>query len=78
VGTQANSLSTTSVTAAGDELRSGWYSDEPELSPSIVGGSGFGQLFSTAVDGQVYAQPLVWNGTLLVATETNHVYGLAP
>jgi outer membrane protein assembly factor BamB len=69
-------LSTTSVTQGGDELRSSWYSDEPNLSPSIVGGSSFGQLFSTAVDGQVYAQPLVWNGTLLIATETNHVYGM--
>ena len=30
------------------------------------------------VNGQVYAQPLLENGTLLVATETNHVYGLDP
>ena len=28
-------------------------------------------IFDSAVDGAVYAQPLVWNGVLLVATETN-------
>ncbi len=75
---RAEGLSTVSVTQAGDELRSGWYSDEPGLAPTTVGGTNFGQLFSTAVNGQVYAQPLVWNGHLLVATETNNVYGLDP
>jgi len=37
----------------------------------------FGALFTAAVDGQVYAQPLVSSGTLVVATEKNNVYGLA-
>lgn len=66
------------VTSANDNLRTGWYSDEANLSPGQVTGSNFGQLFKAAVDGQVYAQPLVSKGTLLVVTETNHVYGLDP
>lgn len=34
------------------------------------------QLFSTAVNGQVYAQPLVIGSHVIVATEDNWVYGL--
>jgi hypothetical protein len=36
----------------------------------------FGQLFSTAVNGAVYAQPLVVGSTVIVATENDWVYGL--
>jgi len=64
------------TTGANDNLRTGWYSDEANLSPGQVTGSNFGQLFKSNVDGQVYAQPLVSQGTVLVVTETNHVYGL--
>ena len=67
-----------SVTAAADNLRSGWYNNQPSLTPAVVGGSSFGQLFSTAINGQVYAQPLVASNTLIVATETNDVYGIDP
>jgi PKD domain/PQQ-like domain len=63
---------------SGDELRTAWYSDEPGLSPSVVGSSSFGKLFSTPVTGSVYAQPLLASGTLLVATEGNYVYGMDP
>jgi len=35
-------------------------------------------MWSSTVDGSVYAQPLLDNGTLLVATENNKVYGLDP
>jgi hypothetical protein len=77
-GQVASALSTTSVTFAGDELRTGWYSDESALAPSVVGGSSFGQLFATSISGQVYAQPLVSNGTLFIATENNVIYGLDP
>ena len=66
------------LTGAADTLRTGWYNNEPGLSPVVVGGSSFGQLFSTAITGQVYAQPLVASNTLLVATETNDVYGIDP
>lgn len=68
----------TGLTYGNDDLRSGWYPDEPNLSPGLVGGGTFGQEFSTAVDGSVYAQPLVADNTLLVATETNTIYGLDP
>jgi hypothetical protein len=66
------------VTASGDALRTGWYQDQPRLSPAIVSGGSFGKLFETPVQGQVYAQPLVSNGTLLVVTEDNWIYGLDP
>jgi len=66
------------TTNSKDALRTGWYPDQPNLSPGLVSGGSFGQQFSAAVNGQVYAQPLVANNTLLVATETNNVYGLDP
>ncbi len=66
------------TTGANDNLRTGWYSDQANLSPGQVTGSNFGQLFKANVNGQVYAQPLVSQGTLLVVTETNNVYGLDP
>lgn len=78
VGTASAALSTTSVTEAGDDLRTGHYPNQARLSPSVVSGSTFGQLFSVTVNGQVYAQPLVSQGTLFVVTETNDVYGLDP
>jgi len=62
-----------------DPARTGWYSDEGSLSPSTVGGGSFGELVSPAsVTGQVYAQPIVSNNMLLIATEANNVYGLEP
>jgi len=66
------------VTNAGGELRNGWYPDEPSLTPQLVTGGTFGQLWSAPVVGQVYAQPLLSNGTLVVATEKDEVYGLDP
>ncbi len=39
-------------------------------------GGQFGQVFKTAVEGQVYAQPLVIGNTLIVATEDDWVYGM--
>lgn len=64
------------VTVSTDTGRTGWDPNEPKLSPSAVNGSDFGQLYSTALIGQVYAQPLVVGSTLVAATEENHVYGL--
>src|ERR1700760_1652969 len=66
------------VTNANDDLRTGWYPDEGAITPQLVSGGTFGRLWSAPVDGQVYAQPLLSNGTLIVATETDHVYGLDP
>jgi hypothetical protein len=66
------------ITNASDDLRTGWYPNQPSITPQLVSGGTFGQLWSTSVNGQVYAQPLLANGTLVVATETNNVYGLDP
>jgi hypothetical protein len=63
---------------SGNDLRNGWYPDQASITPQLVSGGTFGQLWSADVDGQVYAQPLLSNGTLVVATETDHVYGLDP
>jgi outer membrane protein assembly factor BamB len=63
-------------TGSSDAMRTGWYSNQARLNPQTVASKSFGQLFSRPVNGQVYAQPLVVNGTVLVATETNWVYGL--
>ena len=69
-----------SAVSGNDPLRSGWYPDQPGLNPSAGGECGFGEVWSKSVNGQVYAAPLVDagagpNGTLLVTTETNDIYG---
>jgi iron transport multicopper oxidase len=66
------------VTNSGDNLRDGWYPEQSTLNPSLVSGGTFGQLWSASVEGSVYAQPLLADGTLLVATENDKVYGLDP
>ena len=75
------------ITNSGDDLRTGWYPDEGAITPQLVSGNTFGQLWSAPVNGQVYAQPLLSptgtsaspTGMLVVATETNdNVYGLDP
>jgi hypothetical protein len=66
----------TDIGNAGDDLRTGWYPDASALSPAVVTGGTFGQLWSADVVGQVYAQPLYYDGTVIVATEENWVYGL--
>jgi HYDIN/CFA65/VesB family protein/putative pyrroloquinoline-quinone binding quinoprotein/putative pyrroloquinoline-quinone-binding quinoprotein len=68
------------VTVSQNNLRTGWDQSEPDLAPvsdgGPVGGSGFGELFEAHLNGQIYGQPLVVGQMLIVATETNHVYGL--
>jgi hypothetical protein len=64
------------VTVSNDTNRTGWDANESKLSPGTVAGSSFGQLFSTALNGQIYAQPLVVGSTVIAATEENYVYGL--
>ena len=76
IGAQAALSGAPSLTNSGDNLRDGWYPDQPSLTPQLVSGGTFGQQWSAAVDGQVYAQPLYSNGAVLVATETNKVYAL--
>jgi PQQ-like domain/HYDIN/CFA65/VesB-like, Ig-like domain len=72
----ASSARADDVTTSLNNLRTGWDPNEPGLSPSVVGGGTFGQVFSTVVNGQVYAQPLVVGSTVIVATENDKVYGL--
>ena len=74
-------LTTTSAKAnalqqSSDNSASGWYPNEPLLSPARVKGGGFGELFDTQLDGRVYAQPLVSQPTVLVVTENDSAYGL--
>lgn len=64
------------ITNGGDDLRDGWYGDEPALSPDVVGGSTFGELWNRPVDGSTYAQPLVLGQRVIVATERNQVSSL--
>lgn len=66
------------TTVSQDTYRTGWDRNEPALTPAGVASSSFGQLFSTPVDGQVYAQPIVAGKTLVAATENDKVYGLDP
>ena len=65
-------------TISADTLRTGWDSNEPGLSPSAVGASDFGQLFTAKLDGAIYGQPVVGNGTLVVTTEHASAYGIDP
>jgi hypothetical protein len=69
----AGSASAAGITNSGNDLRDGWYPDQPRLAPDLVGGGTFGKLWSADVDGQVYAQPLVSGGHVLVATQRNQV-----
>ena len=68
------------TTISQDNLRTGWDPQEPTLTPRNISGRTpgyrFGQVFKTAVIGQVYAQPLVVGSTVIVATEEDYVYGL--
>src|SRR4051794_22580550 len=66
------------LTYGNDAARSGWYPDESQLHPQLVTGGSFGRLFSTAVNGQVYAQPRVSHGGLFGAPEANGVSGPRP
>ncbi|MFB6894019.1 PQQ-binding-like beta-propeller repeat protein [Kitasatospora sp. NPDC056327] len=63
-------------TVSGNGMRTAWDAAEPDLAPGKVSAGTFGRRWSTAVDGAVYAQPLVTGSTVVVATATNHVYGV--
>jgi len=80
VSRSQEALVTVSMTESADAMRTGWYPNQPNLTPSLLKGGTFGLLpnFPVTLSGEIYAQPLVANGTLFVATETNDVYGLNP
>ena len=61
---------------ASDNSVTGWYPNEPGLTPSAVKSADFGQLFDTGLNGAIYAQPLVSQGTVLTVTQNDYVYGL--
>ncbi len=68
-----------------DNLRTGWNSQETVLTPAAIKQYNFGQVGACAVQGQVYAQPLIVDSVafpdgssssvLLIATEENRIYG---
>lgn len=66
------------TTAAFNNLRTGWDPNEPELSPSHVQSGSFGEIFSTQLAGSIYAEPLVYKGTVIVTTEKAYAYGIKP
>jgi hypothetical protein len=57
-------------------LRTGWDSSEPTLTPSKIQSGSFGQIFSTKLNGSIYSEPLVYNGTVVATTENAYAYGL--
>ncbi len=73
------------VTQAADEGRTGWFPDQPALDPDTVKDpASFGLLFNRALPNknpagkpdEVYAQPLVNNGRVFIATSGNWLYSL--
>ncbi len=73
------------TTISTDTLRTAWDPAEPSLGAAGVTASDFGELFSTTLPAaagtsanQVYAQPLVADGKVFVATEENQVDALDP
>jgi len=64
------------TTYGGGNLRDGWFGNQTTLSPGLVTSGTFGEMWNASVTGQVYAQPLMHEGTIIAATETNDVYGL--
>ena len=75
---RASELVGSELTNSGGNLRTGWYPNEPSITPELVSSGTFGRLWTTPVQGQVYAQPLLDDGTLFVATEEDDIYGLNP
>ena len=68
-----------------DQARDGWNQSETILTTANVNSATFGKLFSNAVDGQVYAQPLyvpnvnIGGGThnvVYVVTEHDSAYAV--
>ncbi|HEX4466520.1 MAG TPA: PQQ-binding-like beta-propeller repeat protein, partial [Solirubrobacteraceae bacterium] len=64
------------LTGSYNSLRDGWDPGEPSLSPATVQSPGFGELFTTKLAGQIYAQPLVVGNTVVVTTEKANAYGV--
>jgi hypothetical protein len=89
VATASQAFSQTVTTYHYDNRRTGWNSNEPNLTPTNVGSAYFGLLRSVALDDQVDAQPLYMpainitsgqfqgaHNVVYVATENNSVYAI--
>lgn len=57
-----------------DNARDGLQAQETILTPTNVNANGFGQVFSTSVDGSVWAQPLFMSGITIGGAKHNVVY----
>ena len=68
------------ITYANGPARNGVYPTMHRLSPGTVAGRSFGKLFDRGLPdhAQVYGQPLIVHGRLVVVTENNDVYELDP
>lgn len=73
------------VTFHNDPSRTGWTADERTLVPAAIRRGPFGKVWTSAVDGAIYAEPLVQPGlamlgrvrtVLFIVTEHNQVYAL--
>jgi hypothetical protein len=67
----AADLTTVSV----DNTRAAWDKAQPDLAPATVGAS-FAPMFTAQLDGQVYAQPVVFGSTVVAVTENDSIYGI--
>ena len=73
------------VTFHNDPSRAGWTAEERTLVPAALRRGPFGKVWTSPVDGAIYAEPLVQPGLAMlgrvrtvvyVATEHNHLYAL--
>ena len=60
-----------------DNARTGLNPNETILTPANVSSNSFGRLFSHALDGQVYAQPLYVSGLAIPGKGTHNVVFIA-
>ncbi len=65
---------TSLTTYHNDQARDGWNQNETILTTANVNSTSFGKLFSNAVDGQVYAQPLYMPNVSIGGGTHNVVY----
>lgn len=73
-----SALAANVTTAAYNNLRDGWDPSEAGLGPATVQSASFGKLFSAKLEGAIYAQPLAYEGRLILTTEKANAYALDP
>jgi hypothetical protein len=61
-----------------DAMGQDWEQDQPALTPTALASLSPTPTWHTAVTGQVYGTPVLAGGVLVVVTEADWVYGLAP